>query len=75
MRKRGAKSPDKPSPGLGAWHFDAGDIEVGVDLGLGVTVPTGKRFAFEATYDYRSTFTVSPSLRWSRFQAGFLVSF
>ncbi len=61
--------------GLGAWHFDAGDIEVGVDLGLGVTVPTGKRFAFEATYDYRSTFTVSPSLRWSRFQAGFLVSF
>ncbi|MEE8526711.1 MAG: choice-of-anchor D domain-containing protein, partial [Thermoanaerobaculia bacterium] len=61
--------------GLGLYHFDPGDFEAGANLGLGLSVPAGSRFAFEATYNYHSAFTASPSLELSQFQLGFLVSF
>lgn len=61
--------------GLGAYHFDPGDFEAGADLGLGLNVPAGARFAIEATYDYHWAFTASPTLRMSQVQIGVLASF
>jgi hypothetical protein len=61
--------------GLGLYHFSPGSFEGGGNLGLGLDMPLGSRFAFELTYNYRSAFTASPSLDFSEVQAGFLVSF
>jgi hypothetical protein len=60
--------------GLGLYHFSPGDFEGGGNLGLGLDVPVGSRFAFELAYNYQSAFTASPSLEFSEVQAG-LVSF
>ena len=61
--------------GVGAYHFDPGNFEGGGNLGLGLNVPAGPRFAIEATYNYHWVFTASPTLRFSQFQAGVLFSF
>lgn len=61
--------------GVGAYHFDPGQFEAGGDLGLGLNVPAGARFAIEATYNYHWVFTASPTLRYSQIQAGVLFSF
>ena len=61
--------------GLGVYHFDPGDFDAGANLGLGLTVPAGARFAFEATYNYHSVFTAAPNLEFDQLQLGFLVSF
>ena len=61
--------------GLGAYHFDPGQFEGGANLGLGLNVPAGQRFAIEATYNYHWVFTASPSLRFSQIQVGVLKSF
>jgi hypothetical protein len=58
-----------------AYHFDPGDFEGGVNLGLGLQVPAGSRFALELTYNYHWTLTASPNLELSELQAGLLVSF
>lgn len=61
--------------GVGAYHFDPGNFEAGADLGLGLNVPAGQRFAIEATYNYHWVFTASPTLRFSQAQLGVLISF
>ncbi len=61
--------------GLGLYHLDPGDLEGGGNLGLGLNVPVGRRFAFEVTYNYHSVFTASPSLEFGQLQGGLLVSF
>lgn len=61
--------------GLGLYHFSPGDFEGGWDLGLGLNVPVGRRFALELTYNYDSAFTASPDLKFSQVQMGLLVSF
>ena len=61
--------------GIGAYHFRPGDFEGGGNLGLGLQVPAGSRFTFELTYDYHSTLTGSPNLRFSELQLGVLISF
>jgi hypothetical protein len=61
--------------GLGLYHFDPGTFEAGGNLGGGLNVPLGRRFALEATYNYHSTFTASPNLKFDQAQLGLLVSF
>ncbi len=61
--------------GPGAYHFDPGSFEGGLNLGLGVNVPAGPRISLEATYNYHWVVTASPTLRYDQVQAGFLVSF
>jgi hypothetical protein len=61
--------------GLGLYHFNPGDFEGGGNLGLGLNVPVGHRFALELTYNYDSAFTASPNLEFSQVQLGLLVSF
>jgi hypothetical protein len=61
--------------GIGAYHFRPGDFEGGGNLGLGLQVPAGPRFTFELTYNYHSTLTASPNLRFSELQLGVLVPF
>jgi hypothetical protein len=61
--------------GLGLYHFRPGDFEGGGNLGLGLNVPLGHRFALELTYNYDSAFTATPSLDFSQVQLGLLVSF
>ena len=57
------------------YHFDPGDFEAGFAVGLGLNLPAGQRFSFEATYDYHRAFTASPDLSFSQFRLGLLVSF
>jgi hypothetical protein len=61
--------------GPGLFHFTPGDVEGGFNLGAGLNIPAGRRFAFEGTYDYHLAFTASPNLEFSQFQAGLLISF
>jgi hypothetical protein len=61
--------------GLGLYHFDPGDFEGGGNLGLGLTVPAGRRLAFEASANYHWAFTASSNLEFLQVQVGFLVSF
>lgn len=61
--------------GLGLYHFNPGDSEAGLNVGLGLSIPTSPRYAFELTYNYHSAFTASPSLEYHQVQAGFRVSF
>ncbi len=61
--------------GLGLYHFDLGQFEAGGNLGLGLSVPAGPRFAFEVTYNYHSALTASPDLEYGQAQLGLLVSF
>lgn len=61
--------------GLGLYQFDPGEFEGGGNLGLGLNVPVGGRFAFEATYNYHSAFTAAPNQAFDQLQLGFLVSF
>lgn len=63
----------KGGPGL--YHFTPGDVEGGLNVGAGLNVPAGRRFAFEGTYDYHLAFTASPDVEFSRFQLGLLISF
>jgi subtilisin family serine protease len=61
--------------GLGLYHFDPGTLEAGGNLGLGVHLPVGTRFALEATYNYHSTFTAAPNRKFDQVQLGLLASF
>jgi hypothetical protein len=61
--------------GLGLYHLDPGAFEGGANLGLGLHVPAGKRFAIEATYNYHDVLTASPGRELSEVQLGLLVSF
>ena len=61
--------------GPGLYHFSPGAVEGGLNLGLGVNVPAGARFAIEATYNFHWVFTASPDLNYSQVQLGLLVSF
>ncbi len=61
--------------GGGLYHFDPGAREGGINIGVGLNVPVGPRFAIEGTYNYHEVFTPSPNLRFSQFQVGLLVSF
>jgi len=61
--------------GLGLYHFNPGDFAGGGNLGIGLNVPAGRRFAVEATYNYHWAFTASPVLQFGQAQLGFLVSF
>jgi len=61
--------------GLGLYHFNPGTFEGGGNLGIGLNVPAGPRFAVEATYNHHWAFTASPTLAFSQVQLGFLVSF
>ncbi len=57
------------------YHFDPGSFEGGVNLGLGLRVPAGPRFAVEAAYEYHLALTASPDLEYAEAALGFLVSF
>ena len=57
------------------YHFDPGNVEFGLNLGLGLHVPAGQLFSFEATYDYNRALTPSPDLPFSQVMLGMLVSF
>lgn len=61
--------------GLGLYHFDPGAFEAGGNVGFGLKVPVGRRFALEATYNYHSTFTAAPNLALDQVQLGLLISF
>ncbi len=61
--------------GLGGYHFDPGNFEGGGNLGLGLNVPVGRRFALEATYNYHWVLTASPTLQFDQIQLGLLISF
>jgi hypothetical protein len=60
---------------LGIYHFDPGNFEAGGNIGAGVNIPVGHRFALEGTYNYHAAFTASPVVKYSQFQLGLLVSF
>jgi hypothetical protein len=60
--------------GLGLYHFDSGNFEAGGNLGAGINIPVGHRFALEGTYNYHAAFTASPVVKYSQFQLGLLVS-
>jgi len=51
------------------------DVAGGGNLGLGLQVPAGPRFAFELAYNYHAAFTSSPTQRFSQLQLGLLTSF
>jgi hypothetical protein len=57
------------------YHFSPGNFEGGANLGVGLHVPAGKLFSFEATYDYNRALTASPDLPFSQVMLGMLVSF
>ena len=57
------------------YHFDPGAFEGGFNLGLGLNLPAGKRFSFEATYDYNRALTASPDFPFNQVMLGMLVSF
>lgn len=57
------------------FHFDPGAFEAGFNVGLGLNLPAGKRFSFEATYNYNRALTASPDLAFSQFMLGMLTSF
>ena len=57
------------------YHFDPGSFEAGFNVGVGVNLPAGKRFSFEAAYDYNRAITASPDLAFSKFMLGLLISF
>jgi hypothetical protein len=57
------------------YHFDPGAFEAGFNIGLGLNLPAGRRFSFEATYNYNRALTASPDLSFSQFQLGLLISF
>jgi hypothetical protein len=61
--------------GPNLYHFDPGSVEGGVNLGLGLNVPAGSRFSFEAAYDYHLALTASPDLEYGQLQLGLLISF
>jgi hypothetical protein len=61
--------------GPNLYHFSPGNVEGGVNFGLGLNVPAGSRFSFEAAYNYHLALTASPDLEYSQVQLGFLVSF
>ncbi len=61
--------------GLGVYHFDPGDFEGGGSAGVGLNVPVGSRFAFEAIYRHHLVFTASPSIEYGQGELGFQVSF
>jgi photosystem II stability/assembly factor-like uncharacterized protein len=61
--------------GLGLYHFEAGDFEAGLDLGVGLRRRLDRRFAIEATYAFSWAFTASPTVRYSQVQGGLVVSF
>jgi photosystem II stability/assembly factor-like uncharacterized protein len=61
--------------GPGLYHFNPGSFKGGLNLGLGLNVPAGPRFAFEATYNYNWAVTGSPTLRYDQVQLGLLISF
>ncbi len=61
--------------GGGLYHFDPGDTELGLNLGLGLRIPLSPRFSLEATYNYHNALTASPDLEFDRLQAGLLISF
>ncbi len=57
------------------YHFDPGAFEAGFNVGLGLNLRAGKRFSFEAAYNYNRALTASPDLEFSQLMAGLLVSF
>jgi opacity protein-like surface antigen len=61
--------------GPNLYHFDPGSVEGGFNVGIGLNFPAGKRFSFEATYNYNRAITASPDLPFSQFMLGLLVSF
>ncbi len=61
--------------GPNLYHFDPGSVEGGFNVGIGLNLPAGKRFSFEATYNYNRAITASPDLPFSQFMLGLLVSF
>jgi hypothetical protein len=61
--------------GPAMYHFSPGDLEGGFNLGAGLNLSAGRRFAFEGTYNYQVALSASPDLRFSQFQLGLLVSF
>lgn len=61
--------------GGGIHHFDPGDTELGLNLGLGLHFPLSRRFSLEATYNYHNAITASPDLRFDQLQLGILISF
>jgi hypothetical protein len=61
--------------GGGLYDFDPGDVEGGVNVGVGLNIPLSQRFTFEATYNYHNAVTASDDLRYDQLQLGVLVSF
>ncbi len=61
--------------GGGLYVFDPGDVEAGVNIGLGLNIPINRRFSFEATYNYHNALTASETLHFDQFQLGVLASF
>lgn len=61
--------------GPNLYHFDPGTIEGGINLGLGLNVPAGSRFSFEATYNYHWALTAAPDLTYDQIELGLLISF
>jgi hypothetical protein len=61
--------------GAGIYHFDPGDTELGLNLGLGLQLPLSKRFSLEATYNAHNAITASPDLEFDQLQLGLLISF
>ena len=55
--------------------FDPGDLELGLQAGVGLHIPTGRRYAVELAGGYHDALTASPDLRHTRLSVGFLVSF
>jgi hypothetical protein len=63
------------SGGPNLYHFNPGSFEGGLNLGLGLNLPAGSLFSFEATYDYNQALTPSPDLSFHQIMLGMLVSF
>lgn len=61
--------------GGGLYHFRPGGVEGGLNLGIGLGVPTGRRLSIEGTYNFNLVFTASPDLKFSQFQLGVKLSF
>ncbi|MDP9119951.1 MAG: hypothetical protein M3O15_01045, partial [Acidobacteriota bacterium] len=61
--------------GLGLYDFRPGDFVGGGNLGAGLSLPLGRLFALEATYNFHAAFNASPGHELSQVQLGLLVSF
>jgi subtilisin family serine protease len=58
--------------GVGLYYIDAINLEGGFNLGVGLGFPIQPNLDLEGTFNYHSTFTASPDLKFGKVQIGLI---